>query len=250
MLPTRSAVLSAALVVSLGLTGSVLLAQPGGWGGGSHWDDGSRWDSGSQLTGRGPRSSVSRDGKIEVSRFRAEGEAALALAHGPITVTAMRADEAEGNDAAASLNAADAPHSATYEAAVEDQLVHSGYNTVGAAQTGQIAEVRVIRTEAEPPEAPRRPLSGEMSVGVSNRGSGLGLALQYDATKPRSALIATRLETRIRDQASGQVLWEGRAEIYTRQGDAKWSDQAIAGKLAAQLFGGFPVRTGEDRVSR
>lgn len=244
MLPTRSAVLSAALVVSLGLTGSALLAQPGGWGGGSHWDDGSRW------SGRGPRSSVSREGKIEVARFRAEGEAALALAHGPITVTAMRADEAEGTAAAANLNATDAPHSATYEAAVEDQLVHSGYNTVGAAQTGQIAEVRVIRTEAEPPEAPRRPLSGEMSVGVSNRGSGLGLALQYDATKPRSALIATRLETRIRDQASGQVLWEGRAEIYTRQGDAKWSDQAIAGKLAAQLFGGFPVRTGEDRVSR
>ncbi len=250
MLPTRSALLSAALVLSLALTGSALLAQPGGWGGGSRWDDGSRWDGGQRWGGRGPRSSISREGKVEVTRFRAEGDAALALAHGPITVVAMRPDEAEGNDSAANLSAAVSSLSATYEAAVEDQLVHSGYDTARAAQTGQIAEVRVIRTEAEPPEAPRKPLSGEMSVGVSNRGSGVGLALQYDATKPRTALIATRLETRIRDKASGQVLWEGRAEIYTRDGDAKWTDQAIAGKLAAQLFGGFPVRTGEERAAR
>ena len=118
MLPTRSALLSAALVLSLGVTGSALLAQPGGWGGGS-------------------RSSINREGKVEVTRFRAEGDAALALAHGPISVVAMRADEAEGDDSAAAF-----PLSATYEAAVEDQLVHSGYDTARAAQTGQIAEVR------------------------------------------------------------------------------------------------------------
>ncbi len=239
MLPARSALLTAALVVALGLTSTALSAQSGRWGG-SRWDDGPR----------SAHNGDSREGKLEVVRFRADGDAALALAHGPITVVAMPAGGAGDIVSTPNLSGTSEPLSATYEAAVEDQLVRSGYDTVGSAHSGQIAEVRVIRSEAAPAQAPHKPLSGEMSVGVSNRGSAVGLALEYDASKPRTALIATRLETRIRDQASGQVLWEGRAEIYTREGDNKWNDQAIASKLAAQLFGGFPVRTGEDRTTR
>ena len=88
-------------------------------------------------------------------------------------------------------------------------------------------------------------LSGEMAVGVSNHGSYQALGLNIDLSKPRKALLSTRLEARIRDKASGAVLWEGRADIATRDGDPKWSDQAIASRLAEALFAGFPGKNGE-----
>jgi hypothetical protein len=89
-----------------------------------------------------------------------------------------------------------------------------------------------------------------MSVGVSNRGSMVGMAIHVDGSKPRKALVATRLETRIRDRATGQVLWEGRAQMFSRDGDERWDDDAIAARLSKSLFAGFPERTGEVRERR
>lgn len=233
MLPSRSTVLQTLIVASMGLSGTALLAQRGGWGEPGWGERG--W--GSHIARQAP----SREGKVDVARFRAEGDAALALGHGAIAVVPMTAEP----DAESGLpdNAGPNP---TFEAAVEDRLVKAGYDTVHAAPgTGQIAEVRIMRAEAEPAEAPHKPLSGEMTMGVSNRGSMLGLALAYDGSKPRGALISTRLEARIRDRATGTVLWEGRADIITREGDQRWTEQAVATKLAGVLFDGFPSRTGE-----
>ncbi len=233
MLPSRSALLQTLIVASLGLSGTALLAQRGGWGEPGWGERG--W--GSHIARQAP----SREGKVDVARFRAEGDAALALGHGAIAVVPMTAEP----DAESGLPDTDGPNP-TFEAAVEDRLVKAGYDTVHPAPgTGQIAEVRIMRAEAEPAEAPHKPLSGEMSMGVSNRGSMLGLALAYDGSKPRRALISTRLEARIRDRASGAVLWEGRADIITREGDQRWTEQAVATKLAGVLFDGFPTRTGE-----
>jgi len=91
---------------------------------------------------------------------------------------------------------------------------------------------------------------GQASLGVSNRGTMMGLAVQVDGSKPRRALIETRLEVRLRDRASGKVLWEGRAQMYAREGDDKWTDDAIATRLARALLGGFPDRIGEYRERR
>ncbi|MFV4641080.1 hypothetical protein ACNJUF_21230, partial [Mycobacterium tuberculosis] len=91
---------------------------------------------------------------------------------------------------------------------------------VPESAAGQITELHVSRETVAPQEV-RRPVSGEMAVGVSNRGTAYGLGLNIDLTKPRSALISTMLEARIRDRASGKVLWEGRADISTREGDDK-----------------------------
>lgn len=245
MLPTRSALLQTAFVVALGLSGTTLLAQRGGWGGG--WGDGARWHDAGGARGGSSRSAGSGEGLVQISRFRIEGDAALALAHGPISVVAMPYDAEVDADFAGS----DRRFNATFEAAVEDRLVHSGYDAATISPgSGQVAEVRVIRIEARPPEVPHKPVSGEVSMGVSNRGTSLGVGIMIDATKPRGALISTRLETRIRDRASGQVLWEGRAEMLTREGDKRWTDQAIADKLSAGLFDGFPLKIGEASVRR
>lgn len=175
------------------------------------------------------------EGKVEVSRFVAEGPAAQALGRGAITVAARGGGLAEDRERA------------TYEAAVIDRLAGVGYDTATApGDSSQVVELTVRHAEIEPAEAPRKPVHGAMSVGVSSRGGSYqSLALGVDLRKPAKALLSTRLEARIRDKASGAVLWEGRADIATRDGDPRWTDQAIAARLAEALFAGFPGRNGE-----
>ena len=221
-------------IVSLAaLAAAPAIARPGGWAN-------DRYDS------PYPRSSWDRqnrqgpaEGKVVVSRFIADGVDAASLIKSSVTV----AGAAEG------INA-DARELSTFQAAVIDQLAASGYQTATTAESAaQIAEVRVTHDTVVPEEGPRKPVSGEMEVGVSNRGSSLGLALNIDLSKPLKALISTRLEARIKDKASGKVLWEGRADIVTREGSDKWNDTAIATRLAKALFDDFPGRSGETRTA-
>ena len=132
MLPSRLALLKTVIVASLAVSGSALLAQRGGW------DDAAGWHSGS------PRSLGSGEGQVEISRFRIEGAAALALAHGPIAVVAAPVETEEDMTNPPD----DQRFSATFEAAVEDRLVHAGYDAAMVQPGGgQVAEVRLVRIE-------------------------------------------------------------------------------------------------------
>ncbi len=213
-------------------------ARPGDMG----WDR-PGWDTSAPRSNwdRDQSSSHDREGKVEVTRFVAEGVAANALGHGIIAVAA----------APGGSESADPRELSTYEAAVIDQLAHSGYDTASHDPAGgQITELRIIHSVVVPEEAPHRPVSGEMDVGIGNHGSTMGLGINIDLTKPRKALLATRLEARIRDRVSGAVLWEGRADIATRDGSRRWNDSAIAERLAAALFDHFPGRSGETVAAR
>lgn len=199
-------------------------AQPGVWG-----DRG--WTSAPSGYARsGATRTASREGKVQVARFVAEDPAAVA-ALGKGTVSVVEAP---------ATSPVDAREMATYQAAVIDALAGAGYQTA-TPEGAHVTEVRVLHSVAEPQEAPKKPVSGEMAMGVSNRGSMMGLGINIDLTKPRAALVSTRLEARIKDRASGAVLWEGRADILTREGDARWTDQKIAERLASALFEGFPA---------
>lgn len=204
-------VLAGALLIA----GSAL-AYPGDWGGMRGWD--------SARSGADPR-----EGRVSAERFVADGAAAV-LGHGPVSVSTQPG------------GTGDARETATFEAAVVDQLAKAGYETARPDATGgQVAEVHVVRDMLVPPEEKHSPVSGGMTVGASNRGSMFGLALSYDATKPRTALIETRMEARIRERATGRLLWEGRAAIATREGDRRWNDNAVAARLAGALFDRFPA---------
>ncbi|MDE2405880.1 MAG: hypothetical protein KGM17_14520 [Sphingomonadales bacterium] len=202
---------------------------PGGWGG-PGWSAGwggpgwGRPAADSRSAGRD-----SREGRVSAEHFVADGVAAQ-LGHGALAVRA----EPGGSG--------DAREAATFEAAVIDQLAKAGYDTARPDPAGgQVVEVHVVRDMVAPAEPKRSPVSGAMEVGVSNHGSMMGLQLNYDATKPRGALIETRLEARIRDRATDKLLWEGRAAIVTREGDSHWNDNAVAGRLAGALFERFPA---------
>jgi len=180
------------------------------------------------------------EGHIDVSRFVADGADAPPSpdADAPPSITPPSITPSSITSAPGSPSARE---EATYQAAVVDALARAGYDTTQAAPTlGQVAEVRLTREIAASAEAPHRPVSGEASMGVSNRGSGMGLALNIDLSKPRKALISTRIEVRIRDRDTGAALWEGRAEIITREGNDRWNDNAIADTLTKALFAGFP----------
>ena len=227
------------LSLSLSFLAAPALARPGGWGGGGWGADpyGRHWPTSSAL--ERSRASGPAEGKVEISRFVAENIDLALLGKGTITVAAAPLGE----------NAEERELS-TYESAVTDRLAQVGYQTATTVDAAtQLAEVRVTHATVVPEEAPHEAVSGEMEVGVSNRGSGVAMAINIDLTKPLKALISTRLDARIRDKASGKVLWEGRADIITREGSTRWNDNAIATRLAKALFDGFPGRSGETRTA-
>jgi hypothetical protein len=232
----KIALFTAVLAAGTVLAAPAMAQRHGGWGGGMSggWGPYDRSDSWRSNRPAGPA-----EGKVEVTRFMAEDITPDTLAKGTISV-----------GGAPTGSGIDDRELKTFEAAVEDQLATVGYQTaIQAGEGAQIAELRVTHDTVVPEEAPHKPVSGEMEVGVSNRGSMMGMALNIDMSKPRKALISTRLEARIRDKASGKVLWEGRADIITREGSDKWSDTAIASKLSAALFSGFPGKSGETRTA-
>lgn len=238
MLPTTPLHLGLAALLLTATTPA--LARPGGWGdrggrewGGGAWNDRGWGREGELLRGapRGP--SGPPEGQVTVATFVSENQAAAAgLRTGSITVGPAPTGSGVGGS-----------ELAVYAAAVVDQLAQVGYRTdVPDGSAGQVTELHIAHATLLPQEV-KKPVSGEMAVGVSNRGTAYGMALNIDLSKPKSALISTTLEARIRDKVSGEVLWEGRADIATREGDDKWSPALVATKLAAALFDRFPTRS-------
>lgn len=222
---TSARTLRALLLVSVLVSAGPVAAQPG-WG---H----SRIDR-----VREPMLSSSsrdpREGQVDAARFIANG-AVDQLGKGSVEISTL------------SGAIDDVADHATYEAALIDQLVTAGYDTLAPARAdgvqsagGQIAELRIRREVLVPQEGKRKPVSGEMMVGTGTHGSMMGLGLAIDLSKPKKALVSTRMEARIIDKLSGAPLWEGRAEIATRDGDSRWTDQAIATRLAEAMFERFP----------
>lgn len=224
--------LSSALLIGLTLAAAAPAAAqwgrpmgPGwggyGWGRSSLGSD----DMSSRLNRGGP---PSREGKIDSDQFLAD-DAQAKLGQGAVVVTSLPGSVATGSD------------EATYEAAIIDQLVKAGYQTEAPdPQGGQIAEIRVLRDVVVPEETKKKPVSGEVMAGVSNRGSMWGAAVAIDLSKPKKAIVSTRLEARLRDKATDQLLWEAHATVETREGSDDWTQQAIATRLAAALFEHFP----------
>ena len=170
-----------------------------------------------------------RQGKVQVATFLATSPNITGLGHGPIVIAPPK--ESLGGDLG------DAP----YEETLADQLVKAGYEPgAGTGTGGQIAEFVISHDVIQPPEPPHSPVSGGVAVGGGNRGSGLGIALAVDLRKPLGALVSSRLEVRIRDKVTHELLWQGRAEVLSREGDKHWKNADLAAKLTAALFKGFP----------
>lgn len=207
----------AGVIATAGVIGPAL-AQPWGWG------PAPPPGYGPYFPGRDPR-----EGRIQAAHFAASGPAAAALGHGSIAVQSAPGSMTVGTEDAA------------FQSAVAGELARAGYRTdMGVSGPGQVAELVISHALVQPPEPPHSPISGEVEAGGGGRYSGVGVAIGIDLTKPRGALIATRLDARIRDSATHELLWEGHADVVTRDRDRHWSTPVLASRLAAALFKDFP----------
>ncbi len=135
--------------------------------------------------------------------------------------------------------------------AVQRALVAAGFpvnveaaNTSGANPIGKIAEVRVERRTWKPERQKER-----VSVGVGGStgsyGSGVGLGIGINLGGGAREMTATTLSVTIRDRASGQSLWEGRAEQTVKASSKEAGTDRASEKLAKALFTDFPGKSGE-----
>lgn len=170
-------------------------------------------------------------GPVEVTRFHAAN--ITALGKGTIAV-----EPAPGSDGA-SLEWQ------SYKGAVLRQLLLLGYSEAAAGSpSGQLAELRLGRATYRPERA-----SGPVSVGIGggagSYGSGVGLGIGLNLSPKPDEQIETELGVMIKDRASGQSLWEGRASFAVSI-KSPLSDTGLAApKMAAALFQGFPGTSGE-----
>lgn len=170
---------------------------------------------------------ISLDDHVSTARFIAK-DANAKLGHGPITVK---------TSSGANLPPDIAP---LFEAAVIQHLVAAGYNTAQPdGPDSQTADLIITRTILVPEAEKQEAIRGSGTMGVSNRGAMMGLALNIDLGKPQKAVLETQIRLRIRDNASQIILWEGRASMDTREGDRRWTNDAIAERLAAALLDGL-----------
>jgi hypothetical protein len=170
-------------------------------------------------------------GPVEVTRFHAPDIAAL----GKGTIEVVPAPGTDG----ASLEWQ------SYRGAVQRQLVLLGYSEAAAgAPSTQVAELRLARATYRPERS-----SGPVSVGIGGStgsyGSGVGLGIGLNLSPKPAEQIETELGVMIKDRASAQALWEGRAS-FTVSVKSPLADTGLAApKLAAALFQGFPGVSGE-----
>ncbi|MXO61069.1 DUF4136 domain-containing protein [Altererythrobacter salegens] len=179
--------------------------------------------------------------------------AALALAGcvqtvvSPVSVTRFSGSEpARLGDGSISVRAADGGNGLEFTAwkqAVAAELARLGYRVVENEVSGQVAEVRVERTALH--AAPRRsPVNVGVGGSTGSYGSGVGVGLGFDLSGPPPDVTANRLRVVIKDNGTGQALWEGRAEFSASTNSDYASAQAAADKMAAALFKGFPGESG------
>jgi hypothetical protein len=169
-------------------------------------------------------------GPVEVTRFHLRETARLG--RGAIAV-----EPAPGM-------ASDSLEFRSYATAVGRQLALLGYSEQLAGASDQVALIRLERQHYRPERH-----GGPVSVGVGGAtgsyGSGVGVGIGFDLSGPPPEVVDTQLSVTIKDRASGQSLWEGRASFSVTAKAPLADAQLGAAKLTEALFKGFPGNSGE-----
>ena len=169
-------------------------------------------------------------GPVEVTRFVGQDTRAE-LGSGPIFVEGV---SSEVSPLALS----------PYTAAVAQELQQLGYSESARTNARQIAEVRLERYQIGR-GGNRSPVSVGVGGSTGSYGSGVGLGLGISLGGGQRDRIGTQLSVTIRDAATGQSLWEGRADFQASDNSSLASGPANAQTVAAALFEGFPGINGE-----
>lgn len=167
---------------------------------------------------------------IEVTRFHAP-ELASQGSYGTISV-----EPAPGTEDTLAL--------APYRDAVVAELAEIGFTPAAAGAGARVAELRLSRSTWQPGRD-GSPVSVGVGGSTGSYGSGVGVGLGIDLSGPPPEQAATQLSVVIRDRASGQSVWEGRAEQVVATKNELAQPAASARALADALFVDFPGENGE-----
>ncbi|PEQ12011.1 hypothetical protein B2G71_14640 [Novosphingobium sp. PC22D] len=171
---------------------------------------------------------------------------------GPVEVTRFHRPELQAapRDAIAVVPAPGADGESiefnTYAAAVRRELQRIGYAQVQAPPdtSAQVAELSISRAMLRA-DGRRSPVSVGVGGSTGSYGSGLGVGIGIDLSGPPPEQVETQMRVTIRDRATGQAVWEGRAS-FTVRADSPMADPPLgASRLAEALFKDFPGRSGE-----
>lgn len=170
-------------------------------------------------------------GPVEVTRFHAPG--AAPLGQGTVSV-----EPAAGQQ--------DGIEFRTYAGAVMRELQRVGYaDAAGGTGPGrQVATLSIERHTYQPGRA-GSPVSVGVGGGTGSYGSGVGVGIGLDLSGPPPEQVETRMHVMIRERASGQTIWEGRARFAVRADSPLAQTPLGAAKMAEALFKGFPGQSGE-----
>ena len=170
-------------------------------------------------------------GPVEVTRFVAP-EYTERLGEGTVFV-----ESAPGEDA-------DSLFMAPYKSAVAEELRSLGYTESDRASASQIASVSVERYVLEA-GGKRSPVSVGVGGSTGTYGSGVGLGIGINLGGGERDQIGTQIAVTIRDAATAQSLWEGRADFRVKDNSPLAQSTANAQTVAAALFSDFPGNNGE-----
>ncbi len=170
---------------------------------------------------------------------------------GPVEVTRFHAPEAVTARGSIAIEAAPGQDGQSlefrsYAAAVARQLVLLGFSeqVAGSAASSKIAVVRLDRQTYQPGRA-RNPVSVGIGGSTGSYGSGIGVGIGLDLSGPPPEQVETLLGVMIKDRASGQTSWEGRASFTVSAKSPMANSQLGAAKITEALFKGYPGTSGE-----
>lgn len=169
-------------------------------------------------------------GPVEVTRFVADNPVGL----GSGTIALSFPEEMSNANA-----------QGAFAAAVSAELERLGYTLTDAgAPASQTAAIRTQRTAVERTGS-NNPVTVGGGASTGTFGSGVGLGVGINLGGGRSGPeITSQLEVRI-TSASGETLWEGRAQLPTSIKSPYSEVDTSARTLAAALFQDFPGGNGE-----
>lgn len=134
----------------------------------------------------------------------------------------------------------------TYANAVRAALARSGFGVVDTGSAAAlIASIDYGTTVDRPIDTRGRPVSVGVGGSTGSYGGGLGVGIGIDLSGPPKAVIGSRLAVRLQRGATGEALWEGRAETRAREGTPGAQPSIAAGKLADALFRDYPGQSGQ-----
>ena len=91
----------------------------------------------------------------------------------------------------------------------------------------------------------RSPVNVGVGGSTGSYGSGLGLGIGINLGGGQKDRLGTEMAVTIRDKATGESIWEGRADFQAPEDSPLARGQANAQTVASALFREFPGNNGE-----